>query len=136
MMDAYPLTTLTQFYHSFPQSPTNAPRISSFWQQSSTRAPLGLRVLVEGFGLWGERDGVKTSRDSSLAWFTCAIEKSQKGNCHDQMMKALRESKAKLSELVERASRGEDVITTVHGKAKARLTRVQPQNEGGNATPG
>lgn len=39
------------------------------------------------------------------------------------MVKSLRESKAKLSELVERASRGEDVLITVRGKVKARLTR-------------
>lgn len=40
------------------------------------------------------------------------------------MVKTLRESKAKLSELVERASRGEDVLITVRGKVKARLTRA------------
>lgn len=38
------------------------------------------------------------------------------------MIKSLRESKAKLSELVERASQGEDVLITVRGKVKARLT--------------
>ncbi len=41
------------------------------------------------------------------------------------MVKTLRESKAKLSELVERASRGEDVLITVRGRVKARLTGVQ-----------
>lgn len=40
------------------------------------------------------------------------------------MLKTLRESKAKLSELVEAASRGEDVLITVRGKVKARLTRA------------
>lgn len=40
------------------------------------------------------------------------------------MIKPLRESKARLSELVERASRGEDVLITVRGKVKARLTRA------------
>lgn len=40
------------------------------------------------------------------------------------MIKTLRESKAKLSELVDAASRGEDVLITVHGKVKARLTRA------------
>jgi antitoxin (DNA-binding transcriptional repressor) of toxin-antitoxin stability system len=40
------------------------------------------------------------------------------------MLKNLRESKAKLSELVERASQGEDVLITVRGKIKARLTRA------------
>lgn len=40
------------------------------------------------------------------------------------MVKSLRESKAKLSELVERASRGEDVLISVHGRIKARLTHA------------
>lgn len=40
------------------------------------------------------------------------------------MVTTLRESKAKLSKLVEVASRGEDVLITVRGQAKARLTRV------------
>lgn len=40
------------------------------------------------------------------------------------MVKSLRESKARLSELVEAASRGEDVLITVRGKIKARLTRA------------
>jgi prevent-host-death family protein len=40
------------------------------------------------------------------------------------MIRTLRESKAKLSELVERAAGGEDVLITVRGKAKARLTRA------------
>lgn len=45
------------------------------------------------------------------------------------MIKNLRESKAKLSELVELASRGEDVLITVRGKVKARLTRAtEPRN--------
>jgi len=38
------------------------------------------------------------------------------------MIRTLRESKAKLSELVELASRGEDVLISVRGKVKARLT--------------
>ncbi len=40
------------------------------------------------------------------------------------MIKTLRESKAKLSELVEQASQGEDVLITVRGRVKARLTRA------------
>ncbi len=40
------------------------------------------------------------------------------------MMKSLRESKARLSELVEAASQGEDVLITVRGKVKARLTKA------------
>ena len=43
------------------------------------------------------------------------------------MIKSLRESKAKLSELVEQASRGEDVLITVRGKVKARLTSAALQ---------
>jgi len=42
------------------------------------------------------------------------------------MVRSLRESKARLSELVEAANRGEDVLITVRGKIKARLTRVAP----------
>ena len=38
------------------------------------------------------------------------------------MITTLRESKAKLSELVQRASQGEDVLITVRGEVKARLT--------------
>lgn len=44
------------------------------------------------------------------------------------MIKTLRESKAKLSELVDAASRGEDVLITVRGKVKARLTRATSSN--------
>ncbi len=40
------------------------------------------------------------------------------------MVTTLRESKARLSELVNLASRGEDVLITVRGKVKARLTRA------------
>ena len=46
------------------------------------------------------------------------------------MVKTLRESKAKLSELVERASRGEDVLITVRGTVKARLTKVESSPAG------
>lgn len=42
------------------------------------------------------------------------------------MIKSLRESKAKLSELLERAHRGEDILITVRGRVKARLTRATP----------
>ncbi len=42
------------------------------------------------------------------------------------MVATLREGKAKLSKLVERASRGQDVLITVRGKVKARLTRAAP----------
>lgn len=37
------------------------------------------------------------------------------------MTATLRETKAKLSELVKRASQGEEVVITVHGKEMAKL---------------
>jgi prevent-host-death family protein len=40
------------------------------------------------------------------------------------MIATLRESKARLSALVESASQGQDVLITVRGKVKARLTRA------------
>ena len=40
------------------------------------------------------------------------------------MIKTLRESKAKLSELVELASRGQEILISVRGRVKARLTRA------------
>ncbi len=45
------------------------------------------------------------------------------------MIKTLRESKAKLSELVRRASQGEDVLITVRGQVKARLTSATEPGE-------
>ena len=41
------------------------------------------------------------------------------------MIRTLRESKAKLSELVERASQGEEILITVRGKVKARLGKAE-----------
>ncbi len=40
------------------------------------------------------------------------------------MITTLREGKAKFSALVEMASKGEEVIITVHGKPKARLCPI------------
>jgi len=40
------------------------------------------------------------------------------------MIANLRESKAKLSELVQRASQGEEILITVRGKPRARLVPV------------
>ncbi|MGL4608801.1 MAG: type II toxin-antitoxin system Phd/YefM family antitoxin [Trueperaceae bacterium] len=45
------------------------------------------------------------------------------------MITTLRESKAKLSELVERASQGEDILITVRGKVKAKLTKAPEQKQ-------
>jgi prevent-host-death family protein len=40
------------------------------------------------------------------------------------MTATLREAKAKLSEMVKRASRGEEVVITVHGKKTAKLVAM------------
>jgi prevent-host-death family protein len=44
------------------------------------------------------------------------------------MIATLRETKSKLSQLVGRAARGEEVIITVHGRPKARLTPMPRQS--------
>lgn len=46
------------------------------------------------------------------------------------MIRSLRDSKAHLSELVEQASRGEDVLITVRGKVRARLTKAVAPDPG------
>ena len=43
------------------------------------------------------------------------------------MIKTLRESKARLSELVEMASKGQETLITVRGKVKARLSAVDSE---------
>lgn len=43
------------------------------------------------------------------------------------MIVTLRQARERLSELVERAYQGEDVLITVRGKVRARLTRVLPE---------
>ena len=40
------------------------------------------------------------------------------------MIATLKESKARLSELVTKAAKGEEIIITVHGKPKARLAAI------------
>ena len=42
------------------------------------------------------------------------------------MIATLRDSKARLSELVEKASRGEEVLISVRGVPKARLVAITP----------
>ena len=55
-----------------------------------------------------------------------------RGSCDDNgyMVTTLRNGKANLSELVDRASRGEDILISVRGKVKARLTRVRTPQAG------
>jgi prevent-host-death family protein len=45
------------------------------------------------------------------------------------MTATLREAKAKLSEMVKRASRGEEVVITVHGKETAKLVPLPKQDK-------
>lgn len=44
------------------------------------------------------------------------------------MTTSLREAKARLSEMVKRASRGEEVVITVHGKETAKLVALPKRN--------
>jgi prevent-host-death family protein len=45
------------------------------------------------------------------------------------MITTLREAKARFSEMVKRASRGEEVVITVHGKETAKLVAVAKRNK-------
>jgi prevent-host-death family protein len=45
------------------------------------------------------------------------------------MTATLREAKAKLSEMVKRASRGEEVVITVHGKETAKLVPLSKRGK-------
>jgi len=45
------------------------------------------------------------------------------------MIASLRESKARLSELVERAASGEEVLITVRGRPRARLVPAQANSK-------
>jgi len=56
-------------------------------------------------------------------------------NCDysDYMIATLRETKAKLSQMVKLAANGEEVLITVHGKVQARLTQpVRKRSPGDN----
>ncbi len=55
------------------------------------------------------------------------VDRVQECDYNGLMIINLRNSKARLSELVEIASGGEDVLITVRGKVKARLTRAVPE---------
>ncbi|PYK38356.1 MAG: hypothetical protein DME60_11335 [Verrucomicrobia bacterium] len=48
------------------------------------------------------------------------------------MTATLREAKARLSEMVKRASRGEEVVITVHGKETAKLVPMPKRNKKAN----
>jgi prevent-host-death family protein len=51
------------------------------------------------------------------------------------MTATLSKSQAELPKLVEIASQGEDVVITVEGKPKARLTRAEPGDGNGTEAP-
>ena len=51
------------------------------------------------------------------------------------MTTTLSKSQAELPRLVEIASQGEDVVITVEGKPKARLTRAEVVNGNGSKAP-
>ncbi len=53
-------------------------------------------------------------RRASLDW-------SKRSDHNGHMIRTLKESKAKLSELVELASQGQEILITVRGRVKARL---------------
>ena len=69
---------------------------------------------------------------STLAPSKFRIAITRKRDYIGHMNVTLRESKAKLSALVERASAGEEVIITVRGRPKARLCPIdaEPHFEG------
>jgi len=60
-------------------------------------------------------------RPTSLPSLQHPFDAAMTRDYNSHMVKTLRESKAKLSELVDLASRGEEVLITVRGKVKARL---------------
>jgi prevent-host-death family protein len=62
----------------------------------------------------------QTNEQSWIALLTSGCE----CDYSDYMTTTLREAKAKFSEMVKRASRGEEVVITVHGKETAKLVSV------------
>jgi prevent-host-death family protein len=63
---------------------------------------------------------------TSNALRATALDRPKPSDYISHMIKTLRESKATLSALVERASHGEEIIITVRGKPKARLCPMPP----------
>ena len=47
------------------------------------------------------------------------------------MIATIRQAKAKLSELIDSAERGEEVIITAHGKPRARIVPIPQQKQRG-----
>ncbi len=65
---------------------------------------------------------------------TDSIDLIGRDDYNGHMIKTLRESKAKLSELVDLAGHGQDVLISVRGKIKARLTRATAPTRASNRT--
>lgn len=55
------------------------------------------------------------------------VDKSRRSDYSDHMITNLREAKSNLSQLVQLAAKGEEVIITVRGRPMARLTCVVPK---------
>lgn len=54
------------------------------------------------------------------------IDAIHEGDYSDYMITNLREAKSNLSQLVQRAAEGEEIVITVRGRPTARLTSVAP----------
>ena len=95
---------------------TSSPGNAFTWDSASRLTGInGTTLAYNGLG-WA----LLPKRGDATRPLTC----SAAGDYNGHMIRTLRESKARLSELVERASRGEDVLITVRGRVKARLTRA------------
>ncbi len=55
------------------------------------------------------------------------VDTPHRGDYCDYMITNLREAKCNLSQLVQLAAEGEDIVITVRGRPMARLTRVVPK---------
>lgn len=63
---------------------------------------------------------------SSIAIRARNIAAPERKDYNDHMITNLRDAKAQLSMLVQRAAEGEEIIITVHGRPTARMTAVAP----------
>ena len=73
-----------------------------------------------GLTSWSDSSPRKT--DASIA----KVDERHAGDYSDYMITNLREAKSNLSQLVQLAAEGEDIVITVRGQPMACLTRVIP----------
>lgn len=83
-------------------------------------APISYRLGAKGAG---EPTYLPILRDP----FVAALDEIHKVDYRDHMIASVRESKARLSELIAKASAGEEVMITVRGKPAVRLVPVPSQ---------